>query len=569
MRLGSQTSSQQRELDGLRGRRRVGGTGGERVERVDSGKRVSVGNLTLSQAESGEREAEMEVSVVGRAGSGCTRDDARHIVDDSSVVALRLETQFGLGSIDGKLRSEVRGACIDELSMVDAHAHLGVLDGVLCKLEGGGVVCHGSLLYLCNGTLLVVGLRGVVDEVLAHDNGSGSVALVQLPALLKARHALGVGELAGLVLGPLDVSAKGSRNKTGGLLDEVETGNAEEKMSSGVARIELDGALPSLSGSVMVAEAPETETDADARIRTSPAERGSILCVLVGSGLNDEAHLERVLVEFESLCILTLTQVNAGSTEQSKCVTRVLVEDGIKEDSGAVVLSAVGERDGFGKLIDVMLGIEHVGLRLVGGGLFVVGILGLLVGETLVACIVEDDLGCESGVVERKGSEKGTQRDGLCWLVGGKHLDALCANLDGFGDAFLEVELGCETRPVFGRRTFVDERFQEDLDIFCRRKRVEVKRDGLVDGDGKVERPVARWHGGRASILLFVLALLLPIYGLCEDDRRTAKGCGCVERREEEGLREVRSCRVWLFFSRRCVGADPKLKFGPMLYSHS
>lgn len=158
------------------------------------------------------------------------------------------------------------------------------------------------------------------------------------------------------------------------------------------------------------------------------------------------------------------------------------------------------EKDGSGKLVEMMLGVQDVGLGLSGGRLFVVSILDLLVCKTLVACIVENDLGRFSSILERKSGKEATKRDGLGRLVRGEYLNALGADLDGFRNTVLDGKLSCEARPVLGWRTFVGKRLQKDLDILCRRERVEVKRNRLVDRDGKVERPAARRHGGNACL---------------------------------------------------------------------
>ncbi len=91
--------------------------------------------------------------------------------------------------------------------------------------------------------------------------------------------------------------AKGAGDEACGLLCEVEAGDAEEEVSGGVVGVDVDGALPGLSGGVVVAETPEAEADADARVGAAPAED---VCVFVGVCLYEQADLERVLVELEA-----------------------------------------------------------------------------------------------------------------------------------------------------------------------------------------------------------------------------------------------------------------------------
>lgn len=389
----------------------------------------------------------------------------------------------------------MRCTSIDELSVVEANTRFSILDSVLSKLKGGSVVSHSSLFCLDRRTWLVLSLGSLVDKVLAHDNGSGSILLVELPALLQAGHALGVCKLTGFFFRSLHMGAKGSRNKTSGLLGKVETRDTEEQVSSSVLLVYLDSALPSFPGGIVMSETPKTETDTKTRIRTSPSEGLCIVTLLVRLCLDEDAHFECLLVELEGRSILSLSKEDASFSEQSKGVSRILIEDGIKDDGSTIVLASGGEEDSFGELVDVVLWVKCVGRRLVDGGLAVERLLELLVGETLIACVLKDKFRCIPCVVESERSEKSMKRDGLGRLVRSKHLNTLSTDLNGFWDAILDVELRSETSPVLGGRTFVGERFQEDLNVLCGGKRVEIERDGLVDCDRQVDGPIARRHG--------------------------------------------------------------------------
>ncbi len=100
---------------------------------------------------------------------------------------------------------------------------------------------------------------------------------------------------------------KGTWNETSGLLCEVETRNAEKKVSSSIGLVDLNSALPSLSSRIVMAKTPKAETDTDARIGTLPTEDVSIVAVLVGFGLDEKADLEGLLVKFEGGSILSLS----------------------------------------------------------------------------------------------------------------------------------------------------------------------------------------------------------------------------------------------------------------------
>ncbi len=127
----------------------------------------------------------VQLGIVGRIRDGRTRQDPRNVVHCFSVVLLRLHRSFGLSCVDAELRSQVRCASVDELSMVDTDPGFSVLNCVFSELECGGIVRHGRLLCLDGISRLVFGLGSLVDEVLAHSNGRGSILLVKLPAFLQ------------------------------------------------------------------------------------------------------------------------------------------------------------------------------------------------------------------------------------------------------------------------------------------------------------------------------------------------------------------------------------------------
>ena len=105
------------------------------------------------------------------------------------------------------------------------------------------------------------------------------------------------------------------------LLPARPAGHGVHRCGGGIVGVDVDGALPGLSGGVVVAETPEAEANADARVGAAPAED---VCVFVGVCLYEQADLERVLVELEGGGVLALAEEDASLAEEGEGVWKLL-----------------------------------------------------------------------------------------------------------------------------------------------------------------------------------------------------------------------------------------------------
>ena len=170
-------------------------------------------------------------------------------------------------------------------------------------------------------------------------------------------------------------------------------------MCSRVGRVDLGSALPCFASGIVVAKAPKTEANTNARIGALPGWRVGVLRILVGAGLDEEDDLESLLVELEGGSVLAVSKKDACLAHESDGMTWVLLEDAVVDSLCSLVVGSVGSVDGLCELVDVVGGIDGLGLVEVGDNVTGKGVLGLEVCEVLVLCILENLLGGGRGAL--------------------------------------------------------------------------------------------------------------------------------------------------------------------------